>query len=254
MTLMIGLVYHKRALPLSWLTVEGKKGHLAEQLHLELLQQVRPLIPEGTKVIFLGDGEFDGIEVQAFLDSQDWKYACRTAKNIVLEWKGQPFCYEDMLDCMNPGQDFEAPGVFFTQERYGPVLAVGWWKKGEKEPLYLVSNMDSSEEACRWYTKRFTIETFFSDQKSRGFHIQKSHLSDPNRLSRLLIAACIAYHWVIYLGDSAVRQGWKNIIHRTDRCDLSLFQLGLSLLDHFLLEDIPIPVDFGPCFVTSPTL
>jgi hypothetical protein len=40
MTLMIGLVYHKRALPLSWLTVEGKKGHLAEQLHLELLQQI----------------------------------------------------------------------------------------------------------------------------------------------------------------------------------------------------------------------
>jgi hypothetical protein len=203
-------------------------------------------------VVFLGDGEFDGTRLQAFLDSQGWKYACRTAKNIVLEWKGEKFRYEDMTECMKPGQDFEAPGVFFTEERYGPVLAVGWWRKGEKEPLYLVSNMNCSEEACRWYAKRFVIETFFSDQKSRGFHIQNSHLSHPERLSRLLMAACIAYHWIIYLGDWAVQQGWKKIIHRTERCDLSLFQLGLRLLRHFLLKEMPIPVGFGPSAAQSP--
>jgi len=48
------------------------------------------------------------------------------------------------------------------------------------------------------YQKRFRIETFFSDQKSRGFHIHKSHISDPRRLSRLLIAACVAYLWIVY--------------------------------------------------------
>src|SRR2546428_11099122 len=62
-----------------------------------------------------------------------------------------------------------------------------------------VSNMDAAEEACRYYQKRFRIETFFSDQKSRGFHSHKSHISDPQRLSRLLIAACLAYIWIIYL-------------------------------------------------------
>jgi hypothetical protein len=44
-----------------------------------------------------------------------------------------------------------------------------------------------------------TIETFFSDQKSRGFHLYQSHLADPQRLSRLLIAAYLAYIWIIYL-------------------------------------------------------
>jgi hypothetical protein len=34
--------------------------------------------------------------------------------------------------------------------------------------------MDAAEEACRYYQKRFRIETFFSDQQSRGFHIHKS--------------------------------------------------------------------------------
>ena len=45
------------------------------------------------------------------------------------------------------------------------------WAKGYQELLYLVSNLATAEEACRLYQKRFRIETFFSDQKSRGFHI-----------------------------------------------------------------------------------
>ena len=36
---------------------------------------------------------------------------------------------------------------------------------GYHEPLYLVSNMATAEEACRLYEKRFRIETFFSTRK-----------------------------------------------------------------------------------------
>ena len=48
-------------------------------------------------------------------------------------------------------------------------------------------------EACYWYTKRSWIETFFSEQKSRGFNLHKSHISEPARLARLMIASCLAY-------------------------------------------------------------
>jgi hypothetical protein len=118
------------------------------------------------------------------------------------------------------------------------------WAKGYQAPLSLVTNMTSAEEACRLYTKRFRIETFFSDQKSRGFHLHKSHLADPQRLSRLLIATCLAYIWIVYLGSICMKEGWISTIHRSDRCDLSLFQLGLRLLSNFLNEDLPIPVAF----------
>ena len=94
------------------------------------------------------------------------------------------------------------------------------------------------------YAKRFRIETFFSDQKSRGFHLHTSHLSDQERLSRLLMAACFASIWIIYLGAVCTKDGWMTVIHRGDRCDLSLFQLGLRLLDHLLNEGLAIPVAF----------
>ncbi len=110
----------------------------------------------------------------------------------------------------------------------------------------LVTNMISAEEACSYYRKRFKIETFFSDQKSRGFHLHRSHFSVPKRLSRLLIATCLAYFWIIYLGAYAMESGWNKVIHRTDRCDLGLFQLGLRLLDHFLNQELPMPVVFTP--------
>jgi DDE family transposase len=98
--------------------------------------------------------------------------------------------------------------------------------------------------AVEMYKKRAHIETFFSDQKSRGFQIHKSHLNEPARLCRLLIASCLAYIWVVYLGVCALQDDWMEVVHRTDRCDLSLFRLGVRLLSRCLSEDIPIPKGF----------
>ena len=63
-------------------------------------------------------------------------------------------------------------------------------------------------------SKAFSYRDFFLDQKTRGFHIHKSHIADPQRLSRLLIAACLAYIWIVYLGSLCEKYGWREIIHR----------------------------------------
>jgi hypothetical protein len=242
LTLMVSVIYHKRALPLAWIVVKGSKGHFPETAHVELLKQVHRLIPEHAHVIFLGDGEFDGIQLQATLETFQWLYVCRTAKNVQLCTDDEWFAFET-LD-IQPGERLGVLDALFTLQAYGPVLAVAAWDIEYKEPIYLVTNMELIDEACYWYSKRYRIETFFSDQKSRGFQLDKSHISDPARLSRLMIAACLAYIWIIFLGTLALLEDWVSVIHRTDRCDLSLFQLGLRLLEHFLNEHIPIPVAF----------
>ena len=57
-----------------------------------------------------------------------------------------------------------------------------------------------------------------------------------------MMATGLAYIWIIYLGCMAIGDGWIGLIHRTERCDLSLFQLGLRLRDFFLnkLDDLPV--------------
>ena len=54
---------------MTWLVAEGSKGHFSEEDHITLIQQVKETIPEGADVVFLGDGEFDGINLLAEVDS-----------------------------------------------------------------------------------------------------------------------------------------------------------------------------------------
>jgi len=241
-TLMISLIYGKRALPITWLVVEGCKGHLPECVHLDLLSQLQAILPQNCQAIFLGDGEFDGIQLQSALQALGLRYVCRTAKNAQLYQEDLLFSFSD-LD-LRPGDQISISDVWFTREGYGPVTAIARWGKGYLSPIFLITNFELPDEAIYWYKKRFQIETFFSDEKSRGFYLNKSHLSDPQRLGILMIAACLAYLWIVYLGIVAIRKDWVKVIHRSDRCDWSLFRLGLALLDHFLNEHLPIPVSF----------
>lgn len=242
--LLLNVVYGGRALPLAWTVVSGPKGHFTEATHCELLAQVQPWVPQGATVIFVGDGEFDGTQLLTTLQDYGWHYVCRTATNTLV-WAGQA--------CIHIGQVLKAPNeavyltpVAITAKRYGPLMALGIWEADQKAPLFLVSNLTDPDAAWAWYRKRFHIETFFSDQKSRGFHLDKSHLADPTRLERLLIAACLAYLWIVYLGSVAKREGWQTVLHRAKRCDLSLFQLGLALLAHWLNDDHPLTAAFLP--------
>lgn len=240
--LVISVVYGHRALPLGWLVIKGEKGHLSEAEHLALIEQVAQVVPPEATVIFLGDGEFDGVELQTKVAQLGWSYVCRTAKDLVLSAGEEEFRGQELG--VRPGRLIALPEVNFTRQKYGPVQVIVWWAKGEAHPLYLVTNLELAAEACWWYKKRFRIETFFSDQKSRGFHLHQSHLAEPDRLATLMIAACLAYLWLVFLGRYAQKTGWGKVIHRTDRCDLSLFQLGLDLLEHFLNEGLSIPVAF----------
>mgnify|MGYP006301243571 CR=1 FL=1 len=122
-TLMISLVFQKRTLPIVWLVVEGNKGH-----------------PQDYQAIFLGDGEFDGVELQSALQTLGWSYVCRTAKNIVLQEEELTFSFDDLP--LRPGDCIGIPNIYFTADVFGPVTAIGWWKKGYKKPISVDHEID----------------------------------------------------------------------------------------------------------------
>lgn len=213
-------------------------------MHWELLEKLPALVPQGSQVYFLGDGAFDGSEAQTTLDERRWRYVCRTAKNIQLYEEAIPCSFVDL--CLQPGGCIGIPNAQFTRQAYGPVTAIAGWQKGCQEPIFLDTNLELAQGACYWYKNRFSIETFFSDQKSRGFYLHKSHLGDPVRLARLILAAWLAYLWIVYWGVFALRDDLVKLIHRTGRCGGSLFRLGSALLDYLWREGKPIPVACNP--------
>ena len=242
LALMLSVVYHGRALPLTWVVVKGAKGHFPQATHCALITQMQQIMPPTAEVTVLGDGEFDGTEVQAALRHLHWQYICRTAPNIVMTVYGQQRHIGDLAP--RRGELLAVRPAWITAAQYGPVSMLAIWEAAYEEPLYLVTNMLDLDAALALYRKRAHIETFFSDQKSRGFHLHQSHLRDPQRLARLLIVSCLAYLWLVSLGVCALRDDWLKRLHRRDRCDLSLFRLGLRLLARCLQDDLPIPAGF----------
>ena len=68
MVLMVGVLYQKRALPIAWLVYKGKKGHATAERHIQALEKVVPLLPEGSEVVLLGDAEYDNTEMIAWIE------------------------------------------------------------------------------------------------------------------------------------------------------------------------------------------
>ncbi len=243
MVLMVCVLYQKRALPLVWIVYKGKKGHTTAERHIQALEKVLPIIPVHSEVVLLGDAEYDTSEMMSWVEQKTtWHYVLRTSPQIYVQEGSnrQPIAAYSL----EKGHVFQRKQVGFTQSATVTLNLIGWWSHCYDGPLYLVTNLSSGFRACKQYQRRFQIETFFSNQKSRGFNIHKSHLSDPVRVGRLLLAACLAYLWIICQGLLVIAEKKTGLIDRTDRTDKSLFRLGLDWIRYALKRNL----DFEPVF------
>lgn len=243
MVLMVGVVYRTRLLPLAWIVYKGKKGHTTAECHIAVLRKVLPLLPGDSKVVLLGDAEYDSPEMISWVQTEtSWLFAMRTGPNLLVQ-QGTDWHKIGSL-VVTHGRLRMIHSLAFTKDAALPLNLVIWWGSKYDNPIFLVTNLPNASLAAWFYRRRFRIETFFSDQKSRGFHIHKSHLANPIRLSRLLIAACLAYIWMVCLGLLTLATGDHKLVDRTDRVDKSIFRLGLDWFKYSLKNNLPLQVFF----------
>jgi hypothetical protein len=243
--LMVSIVYKSRALPLCWVVFKGRKGHSSAEIQLALMNTLQSLLPPDQQVIILGDGEFDGSELVTWFEQQTtWHYVCRTANRIKIRYQDEWLALTD-LDLVETGETFLTDVVFTQTGQVGPLNILVVWNKKVQEHWFFVTNFTDPREAKKWYHKRFSIETLFSDVKGRGFNLDKTRIWKPERVNRLIFAVAIAYIFTVFLGVELIRHGPFEKLFRTDRFYHSLFQLGLSHLNYLLKSCLPIP-QLGP--------
>jgi len=239
--LMVSAYYCGRALPIGWLVYEGKKGHSSQACQLELFKQIKEQLPETASVVLLGDGEFDGGEVVKWFEAQpNWSYVCRTSKSNTIFYQNQWIALKELK--LKDGEEKFLAGISFTQAHKIPKINIMVvWHKGKKEHWFFVTDVKTFTQAKQWYAKRFTIETLFSDFKGRGYNLHKTGLTNPERVSRLIFAAALAYFFTVVLGITAIISGDVEKLVRTDAVYHSLFRLGLIYLDYLLNLDKKLP-------------
>ena len=96
--------------------------------------------------------------------------------------------------------------------------------------------------SLRLYARRPWIEEMFGDFKKHGFDLEKTKLCHFQRLSRLTLAVAILYVWMVSTGTRTVHSGKRHLVDRNDRRDLSIFQIGLRMIERCLTNALPIKI------------
>lgn len=232
---------HGRATPLIWRTFpdaelsDGGRND-AEDL---LLLRLRELIGESTKVILLADRGFGDVKLYSMLDGWGWDYVVRFRKGILVTTaSGQT---KPVEECVSPkGHSKAVRGARLTQSEYAVGAVVTVHAKGMKEAWYLATSLKEApaRDVVNLYSRRFTIEETFRDQKDARFGLGMRHtrVKTVDRRDRLFFLAALAQALLTLLGAAGERCG----LDRTLKANTST-KRSLSLLKQgcFWFEAIP---------------
>ena len=249
--LMVAVAYHGHALPIAWTWVPHSRGHSTQHQQLALLAYVRSLLPSTVQVSLVGDTEFGHTLVLETLDEWHWHYALRqSGHNLVMTRQSNTFQpLEALLTAV--GDWLWMPSVLLTQANAYPTHLMLCWQRGEKRPWLLATNLTHPPAILRLYRRRMWIENMFGDLTGHGFDLESSHLLTFCHLSRLTLAVALLYVWLVTEGAQALIQGRSAQVDRADRRDLSIFRIGLEIIEQALTWGERFRVDFLPVFDLS---
>jgi DDE family transposase len=240
---IVALAYKKRALPLAWTWVGYAKGAVSTQTQLALFKRVRGLLPDQAQVILIGDAGFSSVLVLRELEDWGWQYALRQKGKFLIQRTGQTNW--ERLDSLvtAASQQVWLTQVNFTAKWQHATQVLACWQTGYDRPWLLTTNLTTARATRQAYARRMWIEEMFGDWKGHGWDIETTHLRHPDRLSRLVLALALLYIWLVLAGERLIKSGWRTWVDRPDRRDLSLFRIGLDVLQRcFTLDrELPIP-------------
>lgn len=105
----------------------------------------------------------------------------------------------------------------------------------EDGTLLIVVTNRQAQRAIADYRKRWSIEALFGCLKSRGFCLESTHLTDPERLSRMIALLTIGLCWAFRTGEWLAAQ--KPIVIKKHGCKAkSIFRFRFDYLRRMLLN------------------
>jgi hypothetical protein len=242
----VAIAYRKRALPLAWSVHRGSKGAVAVEKQVALLRYIGRLTPRKCEVWVIGDSGFQHVPLLRWMRGRGWHFVIRQTGHLKVKWTGGDWVKLTNLP-LKEGQTRYLGWVRLTEKHnYGWVSLVLHWEVGEDEPWYLVTDQPADWRTIRLYKLRMWIEEMYGDMKGHGFDLEATHLQDLQRLSRLMLAICLVYTWLITLGSWVVKRGLRHLIDRKDRRDKSYFRLGWDWLERCLSQDTLLRLQFTP--------
>ena len=171
---------------------EGAIGFAEQKTALEV---ALALLPEGAKVVLMGDRFYGNPDLIAWCRKQQWHWRLRLkADLLVFEDGGE----STISDCFARGERM-LTGVELTVKRVPTNIGMVH-VDGHPEPWFIAMSDAPTAAKTFDYGLRWGIEAMFSDFKSRGFGLEDSQLQRTDRMDRLILIMTLALYWAVSTG------------------------------------------------------
>ena len=255
--LWVGIVCHRRVLPLAWQLVPQQTDwpDTLGPLLTPLLDQIAAALPDGCQVTLLADRGVSGPTVLDAAQARGWHvvlrlnvgetqaHRLRLARSAVLVPGATPDWGADQRLWDVAGavpSRWHAPAQIFKGAGWRTGYLTVYQRPGLAERWVLFSTRAGGYPRVREYARRSRVEATFGDGKRRGWGLEQSHVRQHAHLDRLLVVWHLALWWLHALGRTVIKRGLRPQYDRVDRRDRSLLRLGwLWLHDHLRRDRCP---------------
>ena len=223
---------HGRATPLIWKTHRKSemKDHRTQWEH-DLVEQLHETLAPELRVTLLADRGFGDQRLYSLLSALGWDYVIRFRGCILVEdAKGTTKPASDWVRA--DGRATAMRGAKVTEDKAAVPAVVLVHARGMKEAWCLATSRGewTAAEVVKLYSRRFTIEETFRDQKDIrfGLGLSVTHIGRTDRRDRLLFLFAVAHGLLTLLGAASEASGLDKTLkssvnkHRTH----SLFWQG----------------------------
>jgi hypothetical protein len=230
--LTLSVAYKNVAIPILW-EVVNHKGNATACEHQAIIEKFVKEFGAGRILRVYADREFGSYELFKYLleNRIDFHIRLKTShksggKSFLQMWRAV-------------GEKVKLKGKVkikvFGLEIY--VSCVKYQKAGKTEYL-IVGSGEQSKQSIEEYKVRWQIETMFGCLKSRGFNFEETHLTQPEKIGKLLMLLGLGLSLAMLMGEFKVEITCrvKMKLKKNKRYAKSFFRIGLDALQNLLFN------------------
>lgn len=229
--LVLSVAYAGVSVPLMW-TVLGKKGNSSTEERIALIERFLRRFPPERIECLMADREFRGHQWLSYLIRRGIAFRLRIPNNTKTH---------------NRQRNARLPVTRLFSIQSGETMILNRPRRLWGHTLYLVGTRAPSgehviiitthapEQALEDYRQRWQTECLFAAMKRRGFNLEDTHITDPDRVARLIAVMTLALCWCYKVG-LWLNQQQPIVIKKHQRRACSVIRLGLDTLRRVLLN------------------
>jgi hypothetical protein len=227
--LVLGLAHRGVAFPLLW-RVLPKKGCSDTRERIEMVEEFVRLFGRASLRYLCADREFISVGWFAYLRRERLAFRIRVRANTkITNGRGQSVQARRLFRSQRAGRAVLLKGA---RRLLGQELFVAGLRRSDGEYV-IVCAPDESATLLEEYARRWEIETLFGCLKTRGFCLEETHVTETERLRKLVALLALAFCWAHLAGEWLAHQEPLKI-KKHGRKAVSIFRHGFDHLRRIL--------------------